>query len=110
MLDFIFTTFLEVYQLLAYAKNEQFSETIPTTEGNITLNLDAHEIAVLKFSMTITHCDHFTLDRFTVQNYRIDYKIKIDNSGNEIHLKLIVSNNVNVDFKSQKRSIRFGHI
>ena len=35
--------FLEVYQLLAYAKNEQFSETIPTTEGNITLNLDAHE-------------------------------------------------------------------
>ena len=34
--------------------------------------------------MTITHCDHFTLDRFTIQNYRIDYKIKIDNSGNEI--------------------------
>ena len=109
-MDFIFTSILEVYQLLAYAKNEQFSETIPTTEGNITLNLDAHEIAVLKFSMTITHCDHFTLDRFTIQNYRIDYKIKIDNSGNEIHLKLIVSNDVNVDFKSQKRSIRFGHI
>ena len=78
---FIFTTNLEVYQLLAYAKNEQFSETIPTTEGNITLNLDAHEIAVLKFNMTITHCDHFSLDRFTIQNYRIDYKIKIDNSG-----------------------------
>ena len=75
---------LEVYQnftLLAYAENEQFSEIIPTTEGNITLNLDAHEIAVLKFNMTITHCDHFSLDRFTIQNYRIDYKIKIDNSG-----------------------------
>ena len=74
----------EVYQnysLLAYAENEQFSEIIPTTEGNITLNLDAHEIAVLKFNMTITHCDHFTMDRFTIQNYRIDYKIKIDNSG-----------------------------
>ena len=71
----------ENYTLLAYAENEKFSEIIPTTEGNITLNLDAHEIAVLKFSMTITHCDHFTLDRFTIQNYRIDYKIKIDNSG-----------------------------
>jgi len=70
----------EVYKLLDYAENEQFSEIIPTTEGNITLNLDAHEIAILKFSMTITHCDHFSLDRFTIQNYQIDYKIKIDNS------------------------------
>ena len=34
--------------------------------------------------MNITQCDHFSLDRFTIQNYRIDYKIKIDNSGIDI--------------------------
>ena len=70
--------------MLEYSKNEEFIETIPTTEGNITLNLDDHEIAILKFSMTISHCDHFSNDRFIIQNYRIDYKIKIDNSGNWI--------------------------
>ena len=68
------------YTLKPFTTEEKFQEYIPTTNGDIFLDLDENEIGTFEFSMRLLHLDQ-VYDIDTKQNYQIDYTVNIDNSG-----------------------------